>query len=428
MFARLFPNPSRQRVRFTSASLLVSALLGGCTLDAQGSAGTAETDRDPTTVDASGEPSLDAGAVPDAALAQHDGNVPELDAELTGDARMPEPAEPDAALEAGADSAVADAGDDAAAREDAATDDGGEAGTEPDADLDASLSVDASASDAAAPSACLREGSYALLVDQDVSWEGKSLAGVVPLLRAGRGRVRVWLELDLSRDGTSLRSRLRSCGAALPDFAAMNPRIGTELYAAYIPDSSWEAPSMPRWDVAWSEGACLEPGCAVASEPLVATLGARIEGDSVWPGEDGPLDQLMLVDHDGDGQPGVTLVNRTPAEQSASGIPYIEPPLSWSATPRSRELYMALQVTYRLEGAVRTCEELGGDVYDGRVENRVLSCTTRPAEGAEAATCTPAHARFMDRNLPEWTVTGGRWRMQYLGDEASCSDVRAALR
>lgn len=408
------------RGRLTGVSLALAFGLSSnaCTLDMTGAS---RTNMEPSPVegDADVRPELDA-APPDEepstreAGAARDG-ASALDANYV-DAARPRPPAEDGSTQRDAGS------EDARAAEDAALPPADAAVDESDAsEVDAQVVVDATVPPPPPPQ-CVLEGTFAVQLEYDVDWRGTTLAGIIPLLSPGRGKVRVWSLIELRSGGT--RARVRGCGATLPDFSAGNPRVGNELYSAYIPASTWDQPNMPRWDLAL-QPTCLEPGCKLTSSPLATTVGARVSGNSPWPGPNGSLSGLMLVDHDGDEAPGVTLFTRPSIERSPAGTPYIEPPLTWTLTSRATQLYMAFQIAFQLDGALESCDAWSGALNQGRVENRVASCYARSSGGE--GVCSPEQARFADQNLPEWSVTAGRFRAKRVATGASCADTRAAL-
>ena len=406
------------RGRLTGVSLAFAFVLSAnaCTLDMTGASGTT-VEPSPVEGDAEVSPKLDA-APPSDEPATRDAAVPG-DAAPAIDASAGDAARPTLPSEDAGD--VPDGGSvDAQIVADAAR-------ITPDANARDASEVDAQGAEAAVPPPppppqCELEGTFAIQLEYDVDWRGTTLAGFIPLLRPGAGKVRVWSLIEVRGGGT--RARVRGCGATLPDFSAGNPRVGNELYSSYIPASTWDQPNMPRWDLTL-QPTCREPGCRLTSSPLTTTVGARLNGNSAWPGPNGSLAGLMLVDQDGDAAPGVTLFTRTSIERSPSGTPYIEPPLSWTLSARATQLYMAFQIAFQLDGALESCDAWSGTLNEGRVENRVASCYARSSAGDSV--CTAEQARFADQNLPEWSVTAGRFRGKRVAAGASCADARAAI-
>lgn len=415
-----------------SAVASAAVWIQSCTLDMAGTRGGANPA--PQPVDASGpaQPSED-GAVDAEAGASNGGDAQTIDAARDDGSTVPPPAG-----DAGADQdGAADAPSTDAARDATEPDGGG------DGPVDSGQPVDdagATASDAgsndtadaaiesdasAPPPGCDIAGTYALQVDYDVNWRGTSLAGLIPLLRPGEGRVRIWAAMEVRENGR--RARGHGCGVELPDFAAGNPAAGREVYGAYIPEATWDVPVMPRMDMTLT-AECLNAGCSVSSTPLVATLGARVGPNNPWPGPNGSLDSLDMVDHDQDGLPGLTLYTYTANIRTRSGGTYAQPPLSWTLTPRATRLFMALQVEFQLAGKLSSCDEMGGGLTRGRVENRIESCYARASSGGPETPCTDDQARFGDQNLPEWSVRAAAFRARRVQAGATCEAVRDAFR
>ena len=220
------------------------------------------------------------------------------------------------------------------------------------------------------------------------------------------------------------RSLVTTCGAVLPDFAADNPLVGSEQYSAYIPDAAWDQPTMPRWDLGW-ELTCRDPGCTLMSETIVATLGARSSAQDVWPGRSGPLDQLVIVDHDDDGLPAITFMSRGPDYDNASGLAYTQVPVSWTLAARATKLLIAFQLAAQFQGQMDDCDTLSGSVLSGRVEGRAVGCFAHGFPNAAEVPCTAAEIRFTDENLPAWMVMGGRFRARRIPPDSECDAVRA---
>jgi hypothetical protein len=299
------------------------------------------------------------------------------------------------------------------------------------APFDAASDAAAPAQDAAADAArgdagsCTLDGkALAAEVFFDVNWKGTTLAGIVPLLMAGSGRIRVVVRLDLSGNGPRLRTRLTACEANMPDFAAGNVLVGTEQYAAYIPDAAWDESSMPRFDLGWDLG-CNLPGCALSSDGLVATFGARANPGDKWPGRTGSISDIVPLDDDDDGYPGISFMSRDSHEHSASGTAYTEIPVTWTLASRCARAFIAFQVAGQFHGQLDSCDTLSGVVASGRVEARNFGCYAHAEGSSREYECASDEAEFLDENLPNWTVMGGSWRAQIVDSSFDCVDVRA---
>lgn len=301
----------------------------------------------------------------------------------------------------------------------------------PDAAPDASTSGDAAADDASAqPDAsgtCDLEGSFAVEVLFDVQWNGTTLAGIVPLLKPGAGKIRVLARLDLRGGALKSRALVSGCGATMPDFEAGNWLVGNENYAGYIPDESWDKPAMPRWDLGWNVG-CDQPGCSIDTDTLVSVIGARSGAGDVWPGRKGPLADIVPVDHDADGSPAITLASRDSDFRNPQGIPYKLIPVTWTLLTRSPRAFIPFRITGEFHGKLDTCDDFSGVVTNGSVEARCVGCVARNEGQSREQPCSNEEAKFLDENLPDWSVQGGTWRARRLPENAPCSEVRALLR
>jgi hypothetical protein len=375
----------------------------------------------PVTTDAQAQPdaaSVVSGADAAAQDARDSDGGPSLTPEAGDDADAPAP---DAASDAGAQPGDATAPVADAARDASSVDvDAAEAGSTP-----AEAGLDAAAPDAA--SACDLEGSFGVDVQFDVSWNGTTLAGIVPLLKPGTGKMQMLARIDLR--GGALRSRalVTACGTQLPDFTAGNWLVGNENYAGFIPHEAWDSPSMPRWDLGWDVG-CDQPGCSIETELLDAVIGARSGARDVWPGRKGPLSAVVPVDHDEDGEPAVTMSSRDSDERNPDGVPYRLIPVTWTLLTRSPRAFIPFRVTGEFHGKLDTCDAFSGVVSNGSVEARCVGCVARNEGQPRERECSDQEVVFLDENLPDWSVSGGTWRARRVPDDASCSAVRAAMR
>src|SRR5690349_346401 len=128
-----------------------------------------------------------------------------------------------------------------------------------DAAQDTGLSPDATPGTDAGPG-CTLDGSFSAEVNFDVQWKGTTLGGVIPVLAAGSGHLRVLVRIDAVQSGAQSGWKLTACGATIPDFAA-SWLIG-ELYSVEIPARAWDQPTNPSWPLQWTFD-CRTPGCGV---------------------------------------------------------------------------------------------------------------------------------------------------------------------
>jgi hypothetical protein len=273
---------------------------------------------------------------------------------------------------------------------------------------------------------CSLAGSFATELLFDVSWNQTTIAGIIPLLAAGTGKIRMTVRLDLGGTPESASARLTACGATLPDFKASNALIGTENYAAHIPERAWEHTGMPHPAFGLSFG-CMAPGCALTTDHVVATFGARTLPDDVWPGRSGALKQIVPVDHDGDGHPAITFISRGENEKNPQGMSYMNIPVTWTLNARALEADIAFRITGMFNGKIEHCDLFSGVVSSGSVEARAVGCRAQRDNANTTFDCASDQSSFLDQNLPAWQVRGGAFRARRVSQDANCTAVRAAL-
>jgi hypothetical protein len=288
--------------------------------------------------------------------------------------------------------------------------------------LDAQTPGDAGPPPDAGPPRCSLAGSFAAEVAFNVQWKGTTLGGVVPVIAAGSGVVRMLVRMDSVEAGGRTTSTLSACSGQVPDFSA-SWLIG-EVYSVEIPDRIWDQPTIPRWYMGW-DSVCSAASCGLRSQLVVATLGARAATSDMWPGRTGPISQITPVDHDNDMLTALTLVARGPDRRNPSGKPYDEPPISWTLGSRASNIFTAFQLAGRLEANFSGCDSFSGGISEGKVEARALGCIAhRDGETAQFS-CSRAQAEFLDENFPHWVVTGGTVRARRIAPELTCKEIRA---
>jgi hypothetical protein len=405
------PHPSNEsalppalRRRWLWVPLLCAS---GCTLDMQGVATMQESTVDPSlAVDggASDEPEDD---VQDAASS-----------ELTDATRM----RPDAKVAPGAPVDAGATADSGAAPVDAAV------GVPPSSARDAAPAQDAKAdaqSDAARADAsepgCKLEGTFALRTEVAIAWPGWAIVGI-PILSAGEGTFTMDA-ISVVREADK-QVEVRPCAVSIPDFETERNSNIAELYGAYVPDEIWERPSIPRWRASWG-ASCNQPGCTMFTGVLSAVIGANVDDTFNWPAPGGSLEGFKVADHDGDGKPGLSFVARGPMEMNAEGRAYAYPPLAPSLFARARFIQMAVGMRTQIEGKLETCDKTSGALSLMALRSRALGCSGK--RGDEDVVCSPEQVRFLDQNMPAWTVRSAKYQSIRISEQANCTEARAAL-
>jgi hypothetical protein len=334
------------------------------------------------------------------------------------DAGAPTAPPPDARMDAGKgveDDAGSVVTEDAATPPDAVAPSDGS--SSPPADGGSDASHDGSMDD----DDCDIPGRYAVDLRLEVTWNDTTLAGIVPLLRRGTGEIRIQTVVDVAGPLEQATGTLRTCSAKLPDFATENLLV-SEHYSAYFPDSVWDSPSMPSYPVALRY-ACAKPGCELVVEQVVASYGASVT--SPWPERSEGTAALTLVDHDGDGYPGVSVLTRGPGELDAFGQPYSQLPVSWTLNARAPKIGVPLRVNIALSGKQVQCGLFTGRVGQANVDARAVACRAVPGNGSAELDCNDNQVQFLDQNFPAWTVVGGRFQAVRVAASTTCADVRA---
>ena len=264
---------------------------------------------------------------------------------------------------------------------------------------------------------CRFQGLFALRIEARVRWEGTTLFDIVPVLVPGRGLVRVFALVGLGQRGVARSALFRACGAEVPDFASS---VG-ERYGVRFPDQVWENIEQ-RWPTDVSNE-CEQPGCAFATNLLVAQLGISIADHAPWPGPRDALQARTLRDDDKDGLPGIMLRARGPNDPDGAG--YRHPPADALRFARVRELQLALRLGAELAGKRETCDSYqgSGDANTVTLDTRALACRLDSGQ-----LCSADQLGFVDDNLPVWSVDSVTWAMQRVADSAGCAEARAAVR
>jgi hypothetical protein len=267
-----------------------------------------------------------------------------------------------------------------------------------------------------ADAGCDFVGSYAMRTEFDVSWD-RTMLGLWPLVDEGRDVFTVYSRAQVRIEGGKFLASIQPCGAEVPDFRNVS-RIYPELYGVHVPNAAWDYPGMPRWEVEWAP-ACRHVGCAVHSSPLDVWIGAERAHDPVQAARG----DMVPVDVDGDGAPGLTLLTRTPDEINRFGEPYHQPPLGFGRLGRAQQLMMAISTRTTFQGTVESCGAIKGEGTDAHVRGVAVGCTSEVSATTLAA-CEPSLVRAVDANLPAWKVTAVRYRTERV-DDARCDKVRA---
>ncbi|MCH9686054.1 MAG: hypothetical protein K0V04_31760 [Deltaproteobacteria bacterium] len=240
----------------------------------------------------------------------------------------------------------------------------------------------------------------------DVSWPG----GIAIL--DGAGAIDIWLLGHLSPNGTDIALSGQVCRLSLPDFDT-GVLAGNETYGTEFLDSIWTQPNMPLID-AVATVSSNDPGAEIHLERGGVILGATMADplDGAWPGSWQGLD---TIDHDGDGNPGITAMAKTGGNYAYPRIDILNP------NARAQTLWLASRTIMEFMGTVDDCDSASGEAFI-TMENHNVGCNI-----VGGGNCSDGQTTTLDNNLPQFSINGGVFDLVRLPDGAVCTDVFAAL-
>jgi hypothetical protein len=256
---------------------------------------------------------------------------------------------------------------------------------------------------ACAPLATFTEASHLIV---NVSWPA-GLASV-----AGSGELHVWGKAVFTVNGNTLSGTLQACGLTLPP-TTLNVLGGGGMIQIEVPNTAWDAPSMPRFQFSGSQTGWRVGDTLTYS--YAALVGFTLaNGDTApWPASHTGI--TMPNDAEGDMNVGLTAVPR-------SGGNYTLPPTSIAQSSRADQLYI---VTRQVTSAMLTrtaCDQTAGSATLMHLDNHVLGCRV-----SGGGACSSSEVSFIDNNRAIYQVTGATAETKIVAETATCADVRAAL-
>lgn len=259
---------------------------------------------------------------------------------------------------------------------------------------------------AGAPGGCSPRATatQAVRVTFQVTWAGS--IGTEP----GSGTVNVWTRSKLTYTGNAIQAVNNACGTVIPDIVKTPIAGGGKVAADFLPEV-WDAQTMPTFATTGTQTGW-DVGSTVQMEPTIALVGTTMADPvAAWP----PLSAISAVDHDGDGEPGITSVPR------ATGG-YSMPPLSLLQTSHADRLYIASRTTTSVGGTRQSCDRIVGTATVYAFDNHIVGC--RRQGGGD---CAPNEYQFVDDNRTVYQPGTATYESLILADDATCTDVRAAL-
>jgi len=270
---------------------------------------------------------------------------------------------------------------------------------------------------------CTIAGTWGELIRVPVSWPDAPL-----VLNGGQGEVLQWnISHRLPGGATDYRESTSVCGIFLPDLSG-SILSNNQKFGIRFPDDLFDhgmlAPaifsstvSMVGSDVHFEAG------------PISILTGLTMQDPATtpWPSSFAASD---LLDPDGDGAPGATVLAVSPAMDPSYNWPPVGLPPYWGADyPRAAQISVVVRTVSNLHGTVKGCDELDADVdiidIDGTpaLNSMVVGCVR-----TDGQICSDSEAQFVNAARPQFTPTGpGKLVALRLPDAAGCPDVRSRL-
>jgi hypothetical protein len=235
----------------------------------------------------------------------------------------------------------------------------------------------------------------------DVAWDRSTE------FAKGAGEIHFWTKASFVEHGDTATVTSRPCGCALPP-AQVSSLAGGYDVLLEIPAATWEVPSIPTFAGAATHKAGLwnvNPGAALLGLSMEDSLGA-------WP----KPKALRSIDHDADGQIGITAIPRT-------GGTFKAPPVSLSQKSRVDKLFLASRSVMAWTATMQGCPKtVAGTVEVSQLDVRVIGCHVSGGED-----CTNSESEFLDDHRMEYEITSARFTAARISDAATCGEVRAAF-
>ncbi|MEY4580879.1 MAG: hypothetical protein RL701_5582 [Pseudomonadota bacterium] len=248
---------------------------------------------------------------------------------------------------------------------------------------------------------CPTSYSVATHIIVNVAWAG-SLA-----LTKGTGEVHLWSKSQFVESGDTATVLSQSCGSSLPQIK-LSALAGGYSVLPQFPDATWDAPTMPTF-----KGTATRMPAGWQVRPGVALVGLSMADPTIkWPA----AAQIVGVDHDSDGSPGITAFPKV-------GGTFRAPPVNLAQSARVDELHLAIRNVMTLTSNTAGCPaNYTGVAEVTSFDNHIIGCHV---EGG--AVCTPAERDFVDSNRTVYELLGGTFTSQRITDNATCADIRGLL-
>jgi len=284
------------------------------------------------------------------------------------------------------------------------------------------------------------EGVYALKVDIDTYWANNSVVD------GGRGTLTMYLigeVTDICQDGSGGLGTMRACGAGLPTFVSDTM---CDAYEVNFDDSVWSRDNWAVQPVYTTTGSAtgFEVGDTLSLHAATGLFGIELDDmNGAWPEASVDNSDIFMPglpgvtcagstggvagcfpDHDGDGQPGVTVtITDTGADydpgyacspgpvhkKRGSPVNLLDGAVGGGgsgAGARATKLGIGMRVNVGGSGAIASdCASGVGAGEAMFVDSRVGACTKRADQdlgGVANSPCIDGEIDFIDVNLPKF--------------------------
>jgi hypothetical protein len=250
---------------------------------------------------------------------------------------------------------------------------------------------------------------YALKLRATGSWSTTNY------IAAGSGTLQFWFRVTLTQSGTSLTGNLQLCDQVSP---GESNTVTSDKYLLSYPSALF-TPGAPA--VAFSATlASLAPGAALTSPRVAHVLGTSLSDplNGAWPGVSAA--RTNQVDHDGDGEVGITVVFVDDATYNKA-----QTDNTLFAT-RASHAYGAQRVRFALAGALSGCTGASGPATMTSFETRTIGCRLDTSGSPD---CSSTQYNYVDSNTIAYSISNPTYSMTRLGASGTftCAQVRAAL-
>jgi hypothetical protein len=260
---------------------------------------------------------------------------------------------------------------------------------------------------------CDITGTWATFVEVGVEWSSQTI-------KPGAGTTKQWIISERSLQGGHLIDRARACGIGaygvplgspwfaiqdIPDLGIFNEWTGVRFLPGLFDRSALPTIDI-RTTLELQQIGQVRVGDVFNTEAVPFPFGFEGWGQPEWPTDLAAL-RPLLVDHDGDGKPGMTGDPFTGGVPGIDAVDFNYPRLGVSVDPtvpipRAKALYMTLRTQAALRGEVVSCDPMRveGEVLSGslKIDTHIVDCDVVGTD----APCTEEQIRFIDSNLPRF--------------------------